>query len=63
MATDGVETLILRPLPLAEARSMLAGRPTAEMRRTWHPEYPLADTLDALALLIGAYEAIGRPAE
>ena len=61
MATDGVDTLILRPLPLAEARSILAGQPTEEMRRTWHPEYPMSHTLDALALLISAYEAVGGP--
>ena len=53
--------LTLRPLPLAEARLMLAGRPTEAMRQSWHPEYPLADTMSALALIIGAYEATAGP--
>lgn len=54
-------TLTLRPLPLAEARLMLAGQPTDAMRQAWHPEYPLADTMNALGLLIGAYEAMEVP--
>ena len=33
---------------------MLAGRPTAAMRATWHPEYPLADTLEGLTWLLAA---------
>ena len=54
-------TITLRPLPLAEARLMLAGQSTDAMRRTWHPEYPLADTLSALGLIIGGYEAMAGP--
>jgi RimJ/RimL family protein N-acetyltransferase len=55
------DTLHLRLLPLEEVRLMLAGRPTAEMRAAWHPEYPLADTLEGLTWLVAAYEALGRP--
>ena len=54
-------SLTLRPVPLAEARLLLAGRPTEAMRQSWHPEYPLPDTISALALVIGAYEATAGP--
>ena len=53
--------LTLRPVPLTEARLLLAGRPTEAMRQSWHPEYPMADTLSALALVIGGYEATVCP--
>jgi RimJ/RimL family protein N-acetyltransferase len=67
MRAEPVEALALRPVPLTEARLLLAGRPTEAMRQTWHPEYPLAETLSALALVIGAYQAtagalVQRPA-
>jgi RimJ/RimL family protein N-acetyltransferase len=55
------DILHLRLLPLEEVRLMLAGRPTAEMRAAWHPEYPLADTLEGLTWLVAAYEALGGP--
>ena len=56
-----VDSLQLRLLPLEEARLMVAGRPTAAMQAAWHPEYPLADTLSALALVIASYEATTGP--
>ena len=40
---------------------MVAGRPTAAMRTAWHPEYPLADTLEGLTWLLAAHEAMGGP--
>jgi [ribosomal protein S5]-alanine N-acetyltransferase len=49
----------LRHLPLDEAKLMLDGRPTAAMRATWHPEYPLADTLEGLAWLFAAWQEMG----
>jgi RimJ/RimL family protein N-acetyltransferase len=57
----GLNSLQLRLLPPEEARLMLAGRPTAAMRAAWHPEYPLADTLEGLTWLLAAYEAVGGP--
>jgi RimJ/RimL family protein N-acetyltransferase len=54
-------TLRLRPLPLEEARLIVAGRPTAAMQAAWHPEYPLADTLEGLTWLLAAYEVMGGP--
>ena len=54
-------TLQLRLLPVEEARLMLAGRPTTAMQAGWHPEYPLADTLEGLTWLLAAYEAMGIP--
>jgi RimJ/RimL family protein N-acetyltransferase len=56
-----VDSLQLRLLPLEEARLMVAGRPTAAMQAAWHPEYPLADTLEGLTWLLAAYEAMGGP--
>ena len=55
------DTLHLRLLPLDEVLLMLAGRPTAAMQAAWHPEYPLADTLEGLTWLLAAYEAMGGP--
>jgi RimJ/RimL family protein N-acetyltransferase len=59
MHAEPTKTLRLRRLPLEEARLMVAGRSTAEMRAGWHPEYPLADTLEGLTWLLAAYEAMG----
>jgi RimJ/RimL family protein N-acetyltransferase len=56
-----VDSLQLRLLPLEEARLMVAGRPTAAMQAAWHPEYPLADTLEGLTWLLAAYEVTGGP--
>jgi [ribosomal protein S5]-alanine N-acetyltransferase len=49
----------LRHLPADEARLMLDGRPTAAMRATWHPEYPLDDTLEGLTWLFAAWHEMG----
>jgi RimJ/RimL family protein N-acetyltransferase len=61
MPAATAETLQLRTLPLEEARLMLAGRPTAAMQAAWHPEYPLADTLEGLTWMLAAHEAMGGP--
>ena len=61
MRAEPVEALTLRPVPLTEARLLLAGQPTETMQQSWHPEYPLADTVSAVALVIGAYEATAGP--
>jgi RimJ/RimL family protein N-acetyltransferase len=61
MRAESAETLQLRLLPLEEARLIVAGRPTAAMQAAWHPEYPLADTLEGLSWLLAAYEAMGGP--
>ena len=49
----------LRRLPVAEAELMLAARPTPSMRAAWHPEYPLADTLEGLTWLFAAWQEMG----
>ena len=59
MGAASADGLQLRLLPLAETRLMLAGRPTAAMRAAWHPEYPLADTLEGLTWLLAAYDVLG----
>jgi RimJ/RimL family protein N-acetyltransferase len=38
---------------------MLDARPTAAMRASWHPEYPLADTLEGLTWLFAAWQEMG----
>lgn len=39
---------------------MLDARPTAATSGRWHPEYPMSDTLEALAVLFAGYEASGE---
>lgn len=38
---------------------MLDARPTAAMRASWHPQYPLADTLEGLTWLFAAWQEMG----
>lgn len=38
---------------------MLDARPTPAMQAAWHPEYPLADTLDGLTWLFAAWQEMG----
>jgi [ribosomal protein S5]-alanine N-acetyltransferase len=38
---------------------MLDARPTDAMQATWHPEYPLADTLEGLTWLFAAWQEMG----
>ena len=38
---------------------MVDARPTAAMRASWHPEYPLADTLEGLTWLFAAWQEMG----
>jgi RimJ/RimL family protein N-acetyltransferase len=49
----------LRFLPRPEAELMLQARPTDAMRARWHPEYPLADTLEGLTWLFAAWQEMG----
>ena len=51
--------LTLSPWPLAVARRLVAGRLEAGDGAHWHPGYPLADTVDALSMVLGAHEAMG----
>ncbi len=46
-------------MPLGEARELVAGWPSAATSSSWHPEYPLAGTLDALGMLFAGYEPPG----
>ena len=38
---------------------MLVARPTPPMQAAWHPEYPLADTLEGLTWLFAAWQEMG----
>lgn len=38
---------------------MLDARPTDAMRAAWHPDYPLADTLEGLTWLFAAWQEMG----
>jgi RimJ/RimL family protein N-acetyltransferase len=44
---------------VAEAELMLDARPTTAMQAAWHPEYPLADTLEGLTWLFAAWQEMG----
>jgi len=55
--------LRLVPLPVEVARQLLAGslRPASvdgPQRPRWHPEYPLADSFDAIAMVVAAHRAM-----
>ena len=66
--------LRLVPLPIEVAEEMLAGKPRPEIYaasvgksdaraasetvRQWHPEYPLPDSVDAIALVFAAHRAM-----
>ena len=50
--------LRLVPLPIEVAEEMLAGKPRSEAVRHWHPEYPLPDSVDAIALVFAAHRAM-----
>jgi RimJ/RimL family protein N-acetyltransferase len=50
----------LRAWPLDLARRLVAGSGLdAAATAPWHPGYPLADTVDALTMLLAAHEAAG----
>ena len=49
----------LRRLPVAEAELVLAARPTTSMQAAWHPQYPLAETLEGLTWLFAAWQEMG----
>lgn len=54
------------PLPVEVARLMLAGTlhakrlgtASVEQRPPWHPEYPLPDSIDAIAMLFASHRAM-----
>ena len=59
--------LRLEPLPVEVARLMLVGRlgaarlgaePVGGERPSWHPEYPLPDSIDAIAMLFASHRAM-----
>ena len=51
--------LRLVPLPVDVARQMLIGTPGPESLRRWHPEYPLSDSIDAIAMVFAAHRVTG----
>jgi ribosomal-protein-alanine N-acetyltransferase len=58
--------LRLLPLPVEIARRILAGKlrralppePSSEQLPSWHPEYPLPDSIDAIAMVFAAHAAV-----
>jgi RimJ/RimL family protein N-acetyltransferase len=50
--------LMLVPLSVNVARRMLSGALRPEPDLPWHPEYPLPDSIDAIAMVIAAHEAM-----
>ena len=59
-ADSAADRLRLRLMPLAEARELIQARPSAVTSGRWHPEYPQAETLEALSMLFAGYEASGE---
>ena len=49
----------LRPLPLATAHRLLTGTATVADRRRWHEQYPMAETVTALHVVVAASAAMG----
>lgn len=49
----------LRALPVDEARALLAGRGAPGTGLFWHQDYPMSETLGALAMVVGAHQAVG----
>ena len=57
--TDGVG-VTLAPWPLEAARRLVAGlAPDVADTARWHPDHPSGDVVDAVALVLGAYEVDG----
>ena len=57
------DLVTLVPWPLAAARRLVAGLPQDDADTTaWHPDYPLPETVDALALRLSAHQVDGPPA-
>jgi RimJ/RimL family protein N-acetyltransferase len=60
MSATGTGAVTLRPWPVGAARRLVAGDPPEPAdAAAWHPDYPMADTVDALTMLLGAHEAMG----
>lgn len=53
----------LRPVPAAEVYRLLGGVGSHPVGVRLHQDYPLADTLDAMAMLVGAHQAMGAGPE
>ena len=60
---QGAADLRLVPLPVDVARRMLARDPEPEASSRWHPEYPLSDSLDAIAMAMAAHQAMTGAAD
>jgi RimJ/RimL family protein N-acetyltransferase len=60
MSGTSADAVTLRPWPVGAARRLVAGNPPDPTNAAaWHPDYPMADTVDALTMLLGAHEAMG----
>jgi len=56
----GSGDVTLRPWPVALAHRLVSGSAlTPGEVADWHPEYPLAETVDALQMLLAAHQASG----
>ena len=56
-----IEDLRLVPLPVEIARQLRdgsLGRPAPAERPQWHAEYPLPDSVDAIAMVMAAHQAM-----
>lgn len=56
----GAADVVLRPWPLAVALRLVAGSALEPADgSSWHPDYPLPDTVDALQMLLTSHQAMG----
>ncbi len=60
MSSSTAVTVSLFPWPVAAAQRLVEGvAPEPGDRATWHPDYPLPDTVDALSMLLASHSAMG----
>jgi [ribosomal protein S5]-alanine N-acetyltransferase len=57
-SAPAIENLRLVPLSVELARQLLVGTLNTDVISRWHPEYPLPDSIDAIAMLVAAHQAM-----
>jgi len=58
-AVTNLSQIRLRTLPVAEANGLLDGQGAPGPGLRWHPEYPMAETVDALGMIVAAHRVQG----
>jgi len=58
-AALNLPSIALRPLPVAEGATLLAGSGAPPAGLRWHPSYPMAETIEALGMTLAAHRVMG----